>query len=49
MIVKKIGEFSIQKDGSSFYRVFNGRKRIGSFLLLSDAEKYYDKKRLAIN
>jgi hypothetical protein len=37
--VKKIGNVTIKKDGS-FYRVYEGRKRIGSFLLLSQAEDY---------
>jgi len=34
MIVEKMGNFSIVKDGSSYYRVMRGKKRIGSFLLL---------------
>jgi hypothetical protein len=32
-------KFTIKKDGQ-YYRVFLGRKKIGSFLLLSQAEAY---------
>lgn len=42
MIVKKDGIFSIKKDGSSYYRVFRKRTRIGSFLFLCDAETYLE-------
>jgi hypothetical protein len=35
--MKKI---TIKKDGTQYYRVFEGRKRIGSFLNLSSAEEY---------
>jgi hypothetical protein len=34
--MKKI---SVKKDGN-YYRVFEGRKRIGSFLIRLEAEKY---------
>lgn len=40
MIIKKDGIFSIQKGGTSYYRVYRKRTRIGSFLLLSAAESY---------
>ena len=40
MLVKKVGRFSIKKDGTQYYRVFRGRKRIGSFLLLPQADAY---------
>jgi len=39
MVIDKIGNFKIMKDGS-YYRVFEGRKRIGSFLLLQQASDY---------
>ena len=42
MIMKKEDIFSIKKDGN-FYRVYRKRTRIGKFLLLSDAEKYFEK------
>lgn len=42
MIVKKDGIFSIRKDGSSYYRVYRKRTRIGSFLFLSKAESYLE-------
>jgi hypothetical protein len=35
--MKKI---TIKKDGSQYYRVFLGKKRIGSFLLSHQAEEY---------
>ncbi|WP_332633138.1 hypothetical protein [Halalkalibacter flavus] len=44
MIMKKEGIFSIKKEGS-FYRVYRKRKRIGRFLLLSEAEKYFEKRK----
>ncbi|WP_425482041.1 hypothetical protein [Cytobacillus depressus] len=40
MIVKKDGIYSVQRDGSSYYRVFRKRTRIGSFLNLHDAIDY---------
>lgn len=40
MIVKKVGIYSVQKDGSSYYRVFRKRTRIGSFLNLTEALDY---------
>lgn len=43
MIMKKEDIFSIKKDGN-FYRVYRKRTRIGKFLLLSDAEKYFEKR-----
>ncbi|MDQ0271152.1 hypothetical protein [Cytobacillus purgationiresistens] len=43
MIMKKEGIFTIKKEGS-FYRVYRKRKRIGRFLLLSEAEKYFRKR-----
>ena len=42
MIIKKDEIFSIKKDGSSYYRVYRKRTRIGSFLFLSDAESYVE-------
>ncbi|MDF2789970.1 MAG: hypothetical protein K0Q87_5277 [Neobacillus sp.] len=45
MIIKKDGIFSIQKDGRSFYRVYRKRTRLGSFLLLSVAEKYFEQRK----
>lgn len=34
MLIEQLGKFSLWKDGSSYYRVKEGKKRIGSFLLL---------------
>lgn len=42
MIVRKEGHFSIRKDGSSYYRVYRKRTRIGSFLNLSRADEYFE-------
>ncbi|MFS0905758.1 hypothetical protein AB3N02_22180 [Priestia aryabhattai] len=42
MIIKKHGDYKIVKDGTSYYRVLRKRTRIGSFLLLPDAEKYFN-------
>jgi urease gamma subunit len=44
MIVKKVKEYTIQKDGTSYYRVKRKRTRIGSFLNLSDAIAYLELK-----
>jgi len=44
MTVEKRGDYKICKDGTSYYRVLKGRKRIGSFLFLSDAQKYVEKR-----
>lgn len=40
MIVCMMGPYSIRKDGTQYYRVMKGRKRIASFLLFSQAELY---------
>lgn len=40
MLIEQLGKFSVWKDGSSYYRVKEGKKRIGSFLLLGEAIKY---------
>lgn len=45
MMIRKEGQLTIQKDGTSYYRVFKKRKRIGSFLELSKANRYFDKRR----
>lgn len=45
MVIKRDGNLKIVKDGTSYYRVMEGRKRIGSFLNLSDAEKYMEKRK----
>jgi hypothetical protein len=42
--VGQIGSYSVVKDGSSYYRVFRKRTRIGSFLNLEDAIKYMHKR-----
>ncbi|MFE8703953.1 hypothetical protein ACFYKX_25605 [Cytobacillus sp. FJAT-54145] len=42
MIVKKIGAFKIVKDGTTYYRVFKGRKRVASFLFLYQAENFVE-------
>ncbi|WP_156488364.1 hypothetical protein [Fictibacillus phosphorivorans] len=42
MIVRKEGDFSIRKDGSSYYRVYRKRTRVGSFLHLSRATNYLE-------
>ena len=42
MMVRKEGHFSIRKDGSSYYRVYRKRTRIGSFLHLARANGYFD-------
>ncbi len=38
--IYKNGKYTIKRDGTSYYRVYDGRKRIGSFLLQSQAENY---------
>lgn len=38
MIVYQDGNFKIVKDGTSYYKLFEGRKRIARFLFLSDAK-----------
>lgn len=40
MFIEQFGKFSMWKDGSSYYRVKDGKKRIGSFLMLGEARKY---------
>ncbi|MGG1263818.1 hypothetical protein [Brevibacillus laterosporus] len=40
IVVERLGNYKVAKDGTSYYRVFRGRKRIGSFLQLEDASKY---------
>lgn len=40
MLIEQLGKFSVWKDGSSYYRVKEGKKRIGSFLMLEEAIKY---------
>lgn len=43
--IHKDGKYSIKKDGTTFYRVMEGRKRIGSFLLLQAAKDYIEMKK----
>lgn len=45
MIIHKDGKFKIEKDGTSYYRVYQGRKRIGSFLFLSEGMDYIELKK----
>jgi hypothetical protein len=45
MNVYKDGKFKIEKDGTSYYRVYEGRKRIGSFLFLSEGKNYIELKK----
>jgi hypothetical protein len=40
MVVFQDGNFKIIKDGTSYYRVLKGRKRVASYLTLSDAKDY---------
>lgn len=44
MTVYTNGKCKVIKDGTSYYRVMQGRKRVGSFLMLSEAIKYCDKR-----
>lgn len=44
MIVRKEGHFSIRKDGSSYYRVYRKRTRVGSFLHLRRATNYLEER-----
>lgn len=40
MTVYSLGSYKVKKDGSSYYRVFKGRKRVASFLLLPQAVEH---------
>ncbi len=44
MVIKKVGVYTIKKDGTSYYRVYKKRTRIGSFLTLQDAVEYMELK-----
>ena len=48
MIVHKDGNFRIVKDGSTYYRVFEGRKRIGSFLFKTEAIDYVEMRKILL-
>jgi hypothetical protein len=43
MLMKKIGIYSIKKDGTQYYKIFRKRTIIARFLLFSQAENYLDK------